>query len=282
MPEPTPPDVTSPPDPHAAQALAAHEELAVELARFAGATIEASLGRRLAIRYKRGAEVADADEHRDPVSEVDEAVEREIRARLADRYPEHDVVGEEFDDRPNLGHSHVWAVDPVDGTTNFVNGLPLFSASVGLLIDGRPAVGALWCSTSHALHAGVYSARSGGVLHFDGAPIAREARPDLRRGLVGLPDTAGTLPYDVRKTGSAAIECAFVAAGLLAGARFETPNVWDVAGGLALAFSAGMGARVRRGGAWEALERIEGDPGAWRRPVALGTDAALDALTALP
>ena len=82
---------------------------------------------------------------RDPVSEVDGQVEVLIRARLADGFPEHDILGEEMDERPGRDHDFVWAVDPIDGTTNFVNGFPLFAASIGVLYRGRPVVGAVWC-----------------------------------------------------------------------------------------------------------------------------------------
>ncbi len=214
---------------------------------------------------------------------MDRAAETLIRARLGEAAPSHDFVGEEFDHRPGRGHDFVWAIDPVDGTANFVNGLPLFAASVGLLHRGRPAVGALWCSTSHALRAGVYSAREGGALRFEGTPLEPPARPDMRRRLVGLPEAgpAGSA-FDARKTGSAAIECAFVAAGLLAGARFAASNLWDVAGGVALVRAAGFEAHEGRDGAWSPLDRFEapdGDLGRWGRPLAIGVPEAVAALT---
>ena len=255
------------------EALRSLEALAAELARLAGAEIETALGRTVHVDYKDEA-LGDPDGSgpRDPVSEVDRAVETLIRARLGDAHPDHDIVGEEFPDRPNRGAPYAWAIDPVDGTANFVNGLPLFAASVGVLHEGRPVAGAVWCSTSHALREGVYSAHEGGPLNFDGRPFEPVPRPHVRRALIGLPDTAGAegLPFDARKTGSAAIECAFVAAGLLAGARFETPNPWDVAGGAALALAAGRTVRERHRGAWRDLDRFGGDGegggdvGAWR------------------
>ena len=55
---------------------------------------------------------------------------------------------------------------------NFVNGFPLFAASIGVLHQGRPLVGAVWCSTSHALRAGVYHARAGGARWPTGRPMA--------------------------------------------------------------------------------------------------------------
>ena len=82
-------------------------------------------------------------------------------------------------------------------------------------------------------------------------------------------------PWDVRKTGSAGIECAFVAAGLLSVARFALPNIWDVAGGLVLVEAAGLGAWTRTGAAWERFETFEPtetqpDFHRWRQALVIG------------
>jgi len=273
-----------------AEKLVEIEATAVELARLAGAEIETALGRTLTVRYKGGP--GGGVSLKDPVSEVDHAVEVLIRARLAERFPGHDILGEEIEERPGRDHDVVWAVDPVDGTANFVNGFPLFAASVGVLHRGVPVAGALWCSASHALRPGVYHARLGGPPRFDGEPLQVRRNPAVRRHLAGEPRVpAGEEhPYDVRKTGSAAIECAFVAAGLLRVARFERPNVWDVAGGLALVRAAG--GEVRAGGpdGWAPMDRFEAVAGAggeaadlrrWRRPLVIGEPEAVEAVCRL-
>ena len=273
--------------------LARIESMAVELARLAGAEIQNTLGKVLAVEYKGAAAAgADAAALRDPVSEVDRNVELLIRARLADRFPGHDILGEESEERPGRESDFVWAVDPVDGTTNFVNGFPLFAASIGVLHRHVPVVGAVWCSASHALRAGVYHACAGGKLHFEGETIDHVGNPAVKRWLAGEPEATSTegLPWDVRKTGSAAIECAFVAAGLLRVARFDGPNVWDVAGGLPLVratrgviLAGGDG----RDGRWQEFERFEAvhhsdrpfaDLRHWRRPLIIGERAAADML----
>jgi myo-inositol-1(or 4)-monophosphatase len=262
-------------------ALSEIEETALELARLAGAEIQSALGRTLAVRYKKSDGGTTA--FRDPVSEVDHAVEALIRARLAERFPGHAIVGEEVDAEPRPEHDFLWALDPVDGTANFVNGFPLFAASLGVLHQGRPLVGALWCSTSHALRAGVYHARAGGRLRFEGEPLALEPNRAVRRHLAGEPWTSpgGALPWDTRKTGSAAIECAFVAAGLLRVARFGRPHVWDVAGGVALVRAAGGEVRTRTPHGWVRLERFEAADSPlrqWRQPVILGEPEAVETL----
>ena len=144
----------------------------------------------------------------------------------------------------------VWAIDPIDGTANFVNGYPLFAASIGVLYRGRPLAGALWCAASHALRSGVYHARSGVPLSFDDQPIEPKSNLAVRRWLAGVPNAgAGRFPWDIRVSGSA-IECAFVAAGLMRVARFARPNLWDIAGGVALVKAAGGDVVVRSAAEW--------------------------------
>ncbi|BAK65588.1 putative inositol-1-monophosphatase [Sphingobium sp. SYK-6] len=256
------------------------EALAVELAQLGGTEIRAALGGMLRVRYKSSEE--DSAHFRDPVSEVDAHVETVIRERLAVHFPDHDIIGEEMDHRPGRGHDFLWAVDPIDGTTNFINGFPLFASSVGVLFRGRPIAGAVWCSTSHALEAGVYHAAVNGPLRFNGATLDSQVNPDVRRRLRGVP-SAPSRPapdWDSRKTGSAAIECAFVAAGLLEMAWFERPNIWDVAAGAALGIAAGKTMLEKQGGdAWQPFNGFQSgdrEPGLWAAPMAIGSPEAVE------
>lgn len=267
------PATTPPIDPAILEEL---EQLAVELARLAAAEIQGALGTLLTVRYKGSA--AGQDTLRDPVSEVDQRVEKIVRTRLDDRFPDHDIIGEEYDDTPARNHDFIWAIDPIDGTTNFVNGFPLFAAAIGLLYKGRPVVGATWCSTSHALRPGVYHARTGGPLRFDNEDVTLVNNPAVRRRLIGLPQIPATAgAHDGRKTGSAAIELAFVAAGLLEACRINTPNIWDVASGIALVEAAGGLVATRRDGPWQPFERFElpsqpagGDLRRWKQAILAG------------
>ena len=261
------------------------ERTAVEIARLAGAEITTALGRALSIKYK-GDEASQAL-FRDPVSEVDQKVEALIRLRLSERFPGHDIIGEEMTERPARGGDFVWAVDPVDGTANFINGFPLFAASIGVLYRGRPVAGAVWCATTHALRAGVYHARAGSGLCFEEEPIRPRLNQAVRRRLAGDPQgqSDAALPWDARKTGSAAIECAFVAAGLLQVARFASPNLWDVAGGLALVQAAGGEVWVQDDAAWRPLDRLTDHSSAaadlrhWHAPLVLGDRVGVALLT---
>ncbi len=241
--------------------------------------IVAAMSRSLTVRYK-----GPQGSFRDPVSEVDRGVEVLIRARLATEYPTHDILGEEILDRPGSSHDVVWAIDPLDGTSNFVNGFPMFSATIGVLAHGRPVVGATWCSTSHLLRPGVYHASLGGPLCFDGQPVLHPMNPTLRRRLAGEPGiSVPNAPWDMRKTGSAALECAFAAVGLLQFARFASPNIWDVAGGLALARAAGRAIMVRERDRWREFRSFGRGTDAdkvevmrdWRRPLIVGEPVAV-------
>ncbi len=274
--------------------LAEIEACAVELAREAGAAIAAALEGEIHVEYKREAQGEHAPT--DPVSEVDHAIERLVRERLAALYPEHGIVGEEVEGHPDPGSEYLWVIDPVDGTTNFINGFPLFACSIGVLHRGLPVVGATWCSTGHALRPGVYHAHRGGGLSFDGEPI--EPRPTgglakVRRGLSSAPggSPGRERQWDHRTTGSAVIECAFVAAGIFQSALFWGLHIWDVAAGVVLVEAAGREAWVREEGAWRPFERFaapaqlsarerERTPGRapslrdWRMPLVIGTAEA--------
>ncbi len=260
------------------------EEVAVELAALAGAEITRTFGGILSVRYKSKAEGGEIS-LRDPVSEVDGRIEALIRGRIRERFPEHDIIGEEMKDRLGRAHDYLWAIDPIDGTTNFVNGFPIFAASIGILRDGCPVVGALWCSVSHALRAGVYHASDGGKLRFDSDEVMPRLNPDVRRRLAGVPlaTASDESEWETRKTGSAAIECALVAAGLMQVARFATPNIWDVAGGLALVRAAKREIRHRRGEQWVTMREftpmrgLDGvdDLRHWQGPLVIGTPEAV-------
>lgn len=258
------------------------EALAVELARTAGAEATAALSRTVDVAYKPDRK--GKEDTSDPVSEVDRAVEAVIRDRVGTRFPGHAIVGEEVDTLPASDAEWLWVVDPVDGTANFVNGFPLFAVSIAVLHHGRPVVGAIWCASTPALRPGVYHAHIGGRLALDGAEVG-ERTTVVKRRLAAAPggSPGGTREWDHRVTGSAALECAFVAAGVFTSAPFWGLKLWDVAAGVVLARAAGLEAWTREGGRWQPLERFvaparppkgqDRPPSLrdWRAPLLLGT-----------
>ncbi|WP_246527001.1 inositol monophosphatase family protein [Plastoroseomonas hellenica] len=256
------------------------EETALELARLAGTEIVNALGRSLTIRYKTFDDAEDSPLYRDPVSEVDQKAEHLIRERLAERFGHHGILGEELEDSPVGRDGLLWAIDPIDGTTNFVNGFPLFASSIGVLSHGRPVAGAVWCSTSHALRPGVYHAHAGGPLNFDGEKLLARPNPAVRRRLAGMPHApmSRSQSWDSRKTGSAAIECAFVAAGLLQVAGFVRPNIWDVAAGLVLVSASGGSIYAKTQEEWARFDGFGTTPArSWRESLVIGDDESAGA-----
>src|SRR5262245_26165146 len=228
------------------------ERAAFELAAAGGAEIAAALTRTLAVRYKTAA--TDVRRARDPVSDVDVAVEEAMRAEIARRFPGHACLGEEA----GAGEGEadfVWVLDPIDGTTNFVHAFPLFACSIGVLHRGAPVAGAVWCSSSHELRAGVFHARRGGELLFENRAL--RVRPPSEHVISRLLGDPGRfeekLEFDRRATGSAAVECAFAAAGILSSAVLRRPHVWDVAGGVALALAARKQVWQREDGGWSSF-----------------------------
>lgn len=258
------------------------ELFATELARASGREAELSLARAIAFDFKTPGKGEVAP--RDPVTEVDRRIEDSVRSTVEQSYPEHGFVGEEggafLRDRGERGF--VWAVDPIDGTSNFLHRYPLFAVSIACLHDGDPVVGAVWCAASHALRPGVYHARRGGQLCFDGVSLHERGMARIQRPLLGtggrsdLDARAVWSGHDVRVSGSAAIECAFVAADVLRGSRLAPLSVWDVAGGIALVRAAGKQVLVQENERWRPFERFEGPLLGWRRALAIGDEALFD------
>ena len=261
------------------------EALAVELARAAGAEAQAALGRTIDVAYK--ANRKGKEDTNDPVSEVDHAVEALIRLRVGAEFPDHAIVGEEVETHPIAEAEWDWVVDPIDGTANFVNGFPLFAVSIGVLHHGRPVVGAIWCASTPALRSGVYHAHLGGTLALDGVEVGPRTTV-VKRRLAAAPggSPGGTREWDHRVTGSAALECAYVAAGIFTSVPFWGLKLWDVAAGVALVRAAGLEAWTREGDTWQPLERFVAPAKApkgqdrapslrdWRAPLVLGTAEA--------
>ena len=271
------------------ETLRAIEALAVELAREGGRQATEGLAREIVVEYKTESK-EDGQAPRDPVSEIDRAVEALVRERVAERFPDHDIIGEEVELHPDAVEDFVWVVDPVDGTSNFVNGYPLFCVSIGILFNGAPVVGAIWCASTHALRPGVYHAHRGGGLHFDEEPFRPVPATDVRRRLSAAPggSPGRTQQWDNRVTGSAAIELAFVAAGIFQSAFFGGLKIWDLAAGVLLIEEAGGQVIHRRPGGFEAFTRFEApdevkddrEPSLrdWRGLIVVGTEEAVGVL----
>ena len=254
------------------------EEAAAELARLAGARIAAALGSQIAVEYK--GHTRGSLQPTEPVTQVDRDVEAKLVAELHGLFPGHNIVGEEgvanaFVD----GNPYTWLIDPMEGSQNFVNGVPLYGACVAVLNEGRPIAGAIWTSTSHLLQPGVYHAQAGGRLYFDGEPVA-ESPPATgrRRGLIDAAGSGDPTRYDGRTLGAAALECALVASGALQATIFAAARPWDVAAGVVLAEATGREVWIRQRARWQRFETFpvssERTLTGWKRTMLIGTPEA--------
>ena len=281
--------VQDPPPEYDAAIAAELEQAAHAIAAEAGAAILDALEREIVVTYKDTPSGERAPFN--PVSDVDQAVEELIRERIATRYPEHAFLGEETADSFLPGARFTWAVDPIDGTQNFVNGVPFYSCSIGVFEGPTPVAGAIWGVATHLGRPGVYHAHRGGRLRFDGELLATNGRASSGRlrGIVATPmggqPRAGrgiggqtrAAAWDYRSLGSTALEGALVAAGVLTAARNLDPHVWDIAASAVLVEAAGHEVWTKPKGQprWERLTMI--DPTGfttWRQPVVVANEAA--------
>jgi myo-inositol-1(or 4)-monophosphatase len=262
--------------------LVALERTAADLARTAGEYICAAYEGELGVHFKPP--VARSPPNSNPVSRIDKQVESLIRARLAGAWPEHAIIGEELPATASAA-PFTWVIDPIDGTTNFINGLPLFACSIGLLLRGRPIAGAIWCASTHTFRPGTYHARAGGSLQFDGRPLSRRPAGSWR-GLAAEPGRAPAYAalWDTRVLGCATVEFAYVAAGLLRIAYIPRPRIWDAAAGLALLHAAHCRALVERACRWDTMLYFPAAPAGqagaddlvrWSEPLLIGSQSEL-------
>ncbi|HXY04213.1 MAG TPA: inositol monophosphatase family protein, partial [Terriglobales bacterium] len=124
-------------------------EFALDLSRQAGEFIMPQW-KKVAVDHK-----PDGSE----VTEADRGAEQLLRKRIAERYPDHRIMGEEFGGVAERNAEHLWLVDPIDGTASFSIGLPLFGTLIGYLRCGVPSVGVIG---AHALQETVYAASGQG------------------------------------------------------------------------------------------------------------------------
>jgi len=184
------------------------------------------------------------------VTTADLRSDQVIRAHLHSCFPQHRFLSEEVDVAGTFDFTgHVWVIDPIDGTTNYVHGNPYVGISVALVIDGEPRVGVV-----HAPFLGeTFTAVRGLGARCNGLPIRVSSTSELRRALVGtgFPHDRSdvTRPVervrrlvsacqDIRRAGSPALDICSVAAGRL-DAHCETLAPWDIAAAGLIATEAG-------------------------------------------
>lgn len=229
--------------------LAAVVARAAEIAREAGARLKEYFADGVETEYKGDVDL---------VTVADRAVEKLIRTRLGEVFPEHGIYGEEGT-RERLEGEFRWYVDPLDGTTNFAHGFPQFCVSMGLEhraketaenADGK-LVGAV---IYDPMRDELFTAERGGGAWLNGRRMKVSSTPVLGESLIatGFPSRKRhaspnihfyhefTLrSHGVRRAGSAALDLAYVAAGRLEAFWEFNLNPWDTAAGILLVTEAG-------------------------------------------
>ena len=226
------------------------ETAAVEMARGAGALLAECFGRQLTIEYKDKNQL-------DPVTSADKDTQQYLEAEISRRFPDHGILGEEIlpeTSGDSAGESSgrtesddpapdfLWVLDPLDGTTNFLNGLPVYASSIGILYRGRPIAGAVFIPWPVPAGGLVLHSRRGGGCFADDEPVSvYETEKPVGNRLMGLPGSfSQTTRFDrslkgsmgePRITGSIAYELALTAMGAMQYSIFGAPRIWDMLGG---------------------------------------------------
>ena len=226
----------------------------IEAAKAAGDGLERHFSRLadLAVRSKSGPS--------DMVSIADEEAEQTTRAILARARPSYAFLGEEGGAVGGTDDAQCWIVDPLDGTTNFLHGLPMFSISIALERQGQIVAGVIYNPAMDEL----YTAERGGGAFMNDRRLRVAARskladavigtgiPHLGRGshgnyLIELRHAMGEVA-GIRRLGSAALDLAYVAAGRLDGFWEHALSPWDIAAGILMIREAGGFVSDKSGG----------------------------------
>jgi len=217
-------------------------EVAVEAARNAGALLHAHFGAARRVSYKGSPT--------NLVTEMDHRAEALIVEAIHSRFPNHAILAEEAGALGGPG-SHRWIVDPLDGTTNYAHGLPVYAVSIALEIDGRLALGVVYDPNRDEC----FVAERGRGARLNGALLRVSTTGSLNESLLStgyghniraardnnLAEHSALILrcHSVRETGSAVLNFAAVAAGRLDAYWELRLGTWDVAAGILLVEEAG-------------------------------------------
>jgi myo-inositol-1(or 4)-monophosphatase len=198
----------------------------------------------------------------DLVTDADLASERAVRSVIAEHYPDHGVLGEEAPAAEQLDRPYCWVVDPLDGTLNYVHGYPCYGVSIAVAHQGRLQAGVVFDPERHEC----FTASAGGGAWLNGERIGVSGAAVLRESLLAIsfpatlcsdsPDLTAFLNVApkcqaIRRTGSAALNLAYVACGRLDGHWAHEIYPWDAAAGVLLVQEAGGVATACGGGTFE-------------------------------
>jgi myo-inositol-1(or 4)-monophosphatase len=237
--------------------LSRYLETAIQLARQAGDQLRSAQKSRRTIDYKGKIDL---------VTEMDRKVEAFLGQELKDRFPDHDLLAEEDLANRRSGSPFLWIVDPLDGTTNYAHGLPIYSVSIALACDGKVEVGAVYQPVLDEM----FTATAGGGARLNGERISVSREAELAHSLLvtGFPYDMHETERDnleyfrrfvkraraVRRLGSAALDLCYVACGRFDGYWELKLSPWDVAAGALIAREAGATVTAMDGGPFDPFE----------------------------
>ncbi len=223
--------------------LSIYLDVATEAALAAGKVLQACWGKLESIKEK--------GRPGDLVTEADKLAESAILEVLRRHFPEHSILAEESGQFGNLDAKYLWAIDPLDGTTNYAHQYPFSAASIGLLINGVPAVGAIF----DPFHQELFRGAMGIGATCNDRPIHVSNTAKLAQSLLvtgfaydrrETPDNnyqefcyLTHITQGVRRAGAASVDLAYVACGRLDGYWERGLSPWDLAAGVAIVEAAG-------------------------------------------
>lgn len=186
----------------------------------------------------------------DLVTEVDERSEKYLMEAIGEAFPHHGVLSEEYGDYHGEAE-YIWVLDPLDGTTNYFQGIPIFAISIALQHRGETLLGLVYNPALEEM----FEAIKGQGAYCQGKALRVSARENLKECVLatGFPYDKGTHPQNnidyfshlvprirgIRRMGAAAIDLAYVAAGILDGFWELNLKAWDVEAGNLLIKEAG-------------------------------------------
>lgn len=187
----------------------------------------------------------------DFVTRADRKAEDVVRDELKKARPQWGFLLEEAGEIPGKDGQHVWVVDPIDGTTNFIHGIPHFAVSIGLTRNGEPVAGVVYNPITDEL----FAAERGGGAYLNDRRIRVSGRRDIHDAVIacGMPHRARgnhaefraelaqvqAKASGIRRAGTASLDLAWVAAGRLDGYWERGLKPWDICAGIVLVREAG-------------------------------------------
>ena len=221
------------------------EKTAIESVKLASEYVSSRFGTNLDIKSKSGTPGHDL------VSDVDKKSQEIIKNIVSKNFPEHHFLGEEDEKIDNASTDWIWAVDPIDGTNNFVNNVQQYAISVGVLFQGIPVVGAIWVPWANS-NSGliIHSSKDNGCWIGNKKIIINQDNDKPTKGkLSGVPNRLSEKYFtnknlrnnlgEERVIGSTAYELFLVAYGSMQFAISGFANIWDFAASIIIIQEAG-------------------------------------------